>query len=271
LTGPKRTKRRAVVTPALSPHSRDVRHVGHNRGATDDRGDPTRGDPPGASFAHAPAMLALTHPSRHVTQNPNPQQQATVTGPSYHDTRHTTHQTTTGSAAGPGIQHTAPDTLRHPTRLSPQCSWARPGHTSAPCTSQAHSTQGKLRWLPTPMHQPGPPHASANGAPRPFPCHAAPMRQLAHNTRQRQSTALLPPPSGSVAEPRDAVAPPRSYHPLPALPTHRQQFAGDVGAQVGHRSSGGEATVTRAAAAAALRPLPPRGAGLFTSLISILI
>jgi hypothetical protein len=39
LTGPKLTKQHAVITTALSPHSRDVRHVGHNQGATDDRGD----------------------------------------------------------------------------------------------------------------------------------------------------------------------------------------------------------------------------------------
>jgi hypothetical protein len=143
---------------------------------------PPGGDPQGASFAHAPAMLALTHLSRHVIQNPNPQQQATATGPSYHNTRHTTHDTpnydrlrpwSRDTAHGPTAP-TAPNTLRHLTRLSPQRSWAWPGHTSAPCTSQAHSTQGKSQRLPTPMHQPGTPHASADGAPRPFPCHAAP-------------------------------------------------------------------------------------------------
>jgi hypothetical protein len=37
-----------------------------------------------------PAMLLLTHPSHHITQNPNPQQQATATGPRYHNTRHMT-------------------------------------------------------------------------------------------------------------------------------------------------------------------------------------
>jgi hypothetical protein len=45
LTGPKCTKQHAALTTALSPHSRDVRDVGHNRSATDDRGEPTRGRP----------------------------------------------------------------------------------------------------------------------------------------------------------------------------------------------------------------------------------
>jgi hypothetical protein len=45
LTGPKCTKRHAALTTALSPHSRDVRHVGHNWSATDNKGDPTRGRP----------------------------------------------------------------------------------------------------------------------------------------------------------------------------------------------------------------------------------
>jgi hypothetical protein len=277
LTGPKRTKRRAVVTTALSPHSRDVRHVGHNRGATDDRGDPTRERPT--------RCVVCAHPRHARTDPPEPPRhtEPQPTTASHHDRpqlpQRTTHNTpnydrlrcwSRDTAHGPTAP-TAPDTLRHPTRLSPQRSWARPGHTSAPCTSQAHSTQGKSRRLPTPMHQPGPPHASADGAPRPFPCHAALTRQLAHNTRQRHSTAPLPPTSGLVAEPRDAVAPPGSYRPLPMLPTHCRQFAGDVGAQVGHGSSGGEATFTRAAAAAALRPPPPRGAGQFTLLISTLI
>jgi hypothetical protein len=43
LTGFKHDKQHTAATTALSPHSRDVRCAGHNRGATDDRGDPTKG------------------------------------------------------------------------------------------------------------------------------------------------------------------------------------------------------------------------------------
>jgi hypothetical protein len=133
-----------------------------------------------------------------------------------------------------------------------------------PAPARPTPCRGKSQQLPTPMHQPGPPHASADGAPHPFSCHAAPTRQPAHNARQRHSTALLPPPLDSAAEPPDEVAPPHSYRPLPVLPTHRQQISGDVGVQVGRGSLGGGATSTRVAAVAALRPLPPQGAGIFT-------
>jgi hypothetical protein len=181
----------------------------------------------------------------------------------------------TASAAGPRTQQTAQLPPRPQTRCVTRCGChlnvprhskatpvptapARPTPRRAicdgfphPCTSQAH-----------PMQVPTVPHA-------PILCHAAPTRQPAHNTRQQHSTAPLPPPLDLAAEPPDAVAPPCSYRPLPVLPTHCQQFAGDVDAQVGHGSSGGEVTFTRAAATAALRPPPPQG--LFTLLISILI
>jgi hypothetical protein len=107
---------------------------------------------------------------RTPTHNSKPPQPAPAT--TTHDTQHTTHNTpnhnslhcwSRNTANGPTAP-TAPDTPHHPTQLSPQRSWARPSHTSATCTSQAHSTQGKSRRLPTPMHQPGPPHASADGA-----------------------------------------------------------------------------------------------------------
>jgi hypothetical protein len=171
----------------------------------------------------------------------------------------------TASPAGPGTQQTAQLPPRPQTRRVTRrgcylnvirCGQAIPvpnaparptphresrDDSPHPCTSQAH-----------PMQVPTVPH---------------PTRQPAHNTRQRHSTAPLPPPPDSAAEPPDTVAPPHSYRPLPALPTHRQQFAGNVGAQVGHRSLGGGATFTRAAAIAALRPL-----GLFTLyFISILM
>jgi hypothetical protein len=69
------------------------------------------------------------------------------------------------------------------------------------------------QWFPTPMHQPGPPHASADGAPRPNPvscspdttaspqrkattqhCPAAPTPGLGGRTtrRGRTSTLILP-------------------------------------------------------------------------------
>jgi hypothetical protein len=182
----------------------------------------------------------------------------------------------TASTAGPGTQQTAqlppqPQT-RRVTRRGCHLNVPKRGKATPVPTAPARPTPRRAsRDGSTPMHQPGPPHASADGAPRPILCHAAPTRQPAHNARQQHSTTPLPPPLDSAAEPPDMVAPPRSYHPLPTLPTHHQQFAGNVGAQVGHGSLGGEATFTRAAAAAALRPPPPRGAGLFTSLISILI
>jgi hypothetical protein len=114
---------------------------------------------------------------------------------------------------------------------------------------------GAARPHQCPLHQPGPlhtgqvataPHAHAPARPTPCKCR-----------QQQHSTALLPPPPDSTAEPPDAAAPPHSYQPLPMLPTHHQQFAGNIGAQEGHRSSGGGATFIRAAT---LRPPPPRGA-----------
>jgi hypothetical protein len=143
---------------------------------------------------------------------------------------------------------------------------------------------GAARSHQCPLHQPGPlhagqvttaPHTHAPARPTPCKCRRCPTPILvpcspnataSPQGNDTHSTALLPPPLDSAAEPPDAVAPPRSYRPLPTLPTHRQQFAGNVGAQVGHGSSGGKATFTRAAA---LRPPPLRGAGLFTLLISI--
>jgi hypothetical protein len=264
LTGPKCTKRHAAVTIALSPHSRDVRHVVHNQGATDDRGDPTRGRPARCIVrapppcSHWPTQATTSHRTpTHDSKPPRP-----APGTTTHNTQHTKPQQSPPLVPGHSTRPNCPCGPRHAT--SPQRSYARPGHTSAHCTSQAHSMQGKSRRLLKPMHQPGPPHASADGAPHPFPCHAAPTRQPAHNTRKRHSTAPLPPPPDSAAEPPDPVAPPHSYRPLPALPTHHQQFAGDIGTQVGHGSLGGWTTSTRAAAVAALRPPPPQGAGLFT-------
>jgi hypothetical protein len=214
---------------------------------------------------HAPAMLPLTHPSHHVTQNPNPQQQATATGPRYHDTRHMTHQTMIASAAGPGTQQMAQLPPRSQTRRVTR----RGCHLNVLRRSQAIP-------VPTAPARPTPCRESRDGSPHPCTSQAHPMQVLtvphpAHNARQQHSTAPLPPPLNSAAEPLDMVTPPRSYCPLPALPTHRQQFAGNVGTQVGHGSSGGRATFTSAATIAALCPLPLRGAGLFPLLISILI
>jgi hypothetical protein len=151
--------------------------------------------------------------------------------------------------------------------------------------SFAHPCHAQATPVPTAPARPTPRRASRDGSPHPCTSQAHPMQMLmvphAHSpamqprhdsqpTTQGNDTALPRcPPLDSAAEPPDTVAPLRSYRPLPALPTHCQQFAGNVGAQVGHGSSGGEATFTRAAAVADLRPLPPRGAGLFTLLISI--
>jgi hypothetical protein len=158
----------------------------------------------------------------------------------------------TVSAASPGTQHTAqlpprPQTRRVTSMFLPaarphQCPLHQPGPLHTGQVATAPQTHAPARPTPCKCRQ----------CPHPFPCHAAPTQQPAHNTWQRHSTAPLPPPPDSVAEP-----PPHSYRPLPALPTHHQQFAGDVGTQVGHGNSGGWATSTRAAAVAALCPPPP--------------
>jgi hypothetical protein len=239
-TGLKHNIRHTTAITSLSPHLRDVRRAGCNWGGYRRQRRPHQGETCKVRRLHTPAMLALTHLSHHVTQHPNPQQQATATGPRYHDTQHTTHQ---ASAAGPGTQHTArlpprPQTRRvtqrgclfnvprrgqvtpvppAPARPTPR----RASHDGSPhpCTSQAH-----------PMQVPTVPHAQS--------CVMQPRRDSRPTTQGSDTATPRCPPPDSAAEPPDAVAPPRSYCPLPTLPTHRQRFAGDVGAQVRHRSSG---------------------------------
>jgi hypothetical protein len=161
---------------------------------------PPEGDPQGVSFT-CPRHACTDPPEPPHHTEPQPTTASHCNWPQV--PQHTTHNTpnhdglrrwswdTAHSPTAP----MAPDTPCHPTQLSPQ------HHTSAHCTSQDHSTQGRLQCLPTPMHQPGPPHASADGAPCPFPCHAALMQQPAHNARQQQCghTPLLIPATTHAA------------------------------------------------------------------------
>jgi hypothetical protein len=128
--------------------------------------------------------------------------------------------------------------------------------------------------VPTALARPTPRGASHNSSPRPCTsqAHSMPVLTVPHAhscvmqprpdswpTTQGNNTAppRCPHPRARRQNHRTRSHPPRSYRPLPALPTHHQQFAGDVGTQVGHGSLGGEATFTRAAAIAALCPPPP--------------
>jgi hypothetical protein len=264
----KHIKRHATVTTALSPHLRDVRRVGHNRGATDDRGDPTGGDPQGASFARPchvrtdpPELprhtepqsttashcdrLQVPHHTIHDTQNHDTQNHDTQ---NHNSLRRWSQDTAHGTTAP-----MAPDTPRHPTRLflgaarSHQCPLHQPGPLHAGQVTTAPHT-----------------HASADGAPHPFSCHAAPMQQPAHKATTQHRPAAPTPGLGNrnTGHGRTpTLIPPttRAAHTPPAI-CWRCWRAGRT------REFGSKATFTRAAA---LRPPPPRGAGLFTLLISI--
>jgi hypothetical protein len=187
------------------------------------QGRPHQGETREVHRLCTPAMLSLTHPSRHVTQNPNPQQQATATGPRYHDTRHTTHQTMTVSAAGPRTQHTAqlpprPQTRRVTSMFLParphQCPLHQPGPlhagqvATAPQThAPARPTPCKCRQCPTPIPVPCSPDATASPQHTATTqhCPAAPTPRLGGRTTGRSCTPALIPPTTCAANTPPAI------------------------------------------------------------------
>jgi hypothetical protein len=165
--------------------------------------------------------------------------------------QHTTHQATT--AAGHGTQPNCPHS---------------PRHAVSPNTAVTSMPLGAARPHQCPLHQPGPCRASIDSSPCPCTSQAHFMQVP---TAPHAHACVMQPQCDSQPTAQDNnTAPPHCphpllYRPLPTLPTHCQKFAGNIGMQVGHRSLGGGATYTRAAAnAAALCPSPPQGLELFT-------
>jgi hypothetical protein len=155
-------------------------------------------------------MLALTHPSHHVTQNPSPQQQATASGPRYHDIQHMTRQTTTASATGPGTQQTA--------QLPPwpqTCRVTRCGcHLNVPRHSKATP-------VPTAPARPTPRRASGDGSPHPCTSQAHPMQ--VPTVPHAQSCVMQPQRDSRPTMQGNDTAPPRCPHPWTRRQNHRTQ------------------------------------------------
>jgi hypothetical protein len=178
--------------------------------------------------SRAPAMFALTHPNRHVTQNPNPRQQATATGRRYHITRHTTHKTTTHKTTHTKPRHTKPRQTKpqQPPPLVPGHSTRHncphgPRHAASPDAAVFSMFLGAARSHQCPLHQPGPLHA---GQVTTTPHTHAPTRPTPCNC-QRCPTPILVPcrrDSRPTTQGND-TAPPRCPHPRTRWQNHRTQ------------------------------------------------
>jgi hypothetical protein len=166
------------------------------------QGRPHQGETREVRRSRTPAMLALTHPSHHVTQNPSPRQQATATGPRYHDTRHTTRQTTTASAAGPGTQQTA--------HLPP---WPQTRRV----TRRGHPLNVPRRGKATPV--PTTRRASRDGSPHPYTSQAHPMQ--VPTVPHAQFCIMQPRRDSQPTTQGDDTAPPRCPHPWTRRQNHR--------------------------------------------------
>jgi hypothetical protein len=153
-------------------------------------------------------MLALTHPSRHVTQNPSRRQQATATGPRYHDTRHMTHQTMTASPAGPGTRQTA----QLPPRPQTRCVTRRGCHLNVP-------RRGKATPVPTAPARPTPHRASADSSPHPCTSQAHPMQ--VPTVPHAKSCVMQPQHDSRPTTQGNNTAPPRCPHPWTWRQNHR--------------------------------------------------
>jgi hypothetical protein len=172
------------------------------------QGRPHQGETCEVRHLCAPAMLSLTHPSRHVTQNPNPRQQATATGRRYHNTQHTTHKTTTASAAGPRTQHTA--------RLPPRPQTRRV--TQRGCLFNV-PRRGQVTPVPPAPARPTPCRASCDGSPHPCTSQAHPMQVL--TVPHAQSCVMQPRRDSRPTTQGNNTAPPRCPHPWTRRQNHR--------------------------------------------------
>jgi hypothetical protein len=169
------------------------------------QGRPHQGETREVRRSRAPAMLSLTHPSCHVTQNPNPQQQATATGPRYHDTQHTTHQ---ASATGPGTQHTA--------RLPP---WPQTHRVTRRGCLFNVPRRSQVTPVPPAPARPTPRRASRDGSPHPCTSQAHPMQ--VPTVPHTQSHVMQPRRNSRPTMQGNNTAPPRCPHPRTQQQNHR--------------------------------------------------
>jgi hypothetical protein len=170
---------------------------------------------------------------------------------------HTEPQPTTAS------HRDRPQLPQHTTHNTPNYNrlrrWSRdtahgPRHAVSPDAAVTSMFLGAARPHQCPLHQPGPLHT---GQVATAPHTHAPARPTPCKCRRCPTPIPVPCSPDVTAGPQHKAT---TEH-RPAAPTLR----------LGGRTTGGEATFTRAAAVAALRPPPPRGAGQFTLLISTLI
>jgi hypothetical protein len=131
-----------------------------------------------------PAPATTTHNTQHTT----------------HNTQHTTHQTTTGSAAGPGIQHTA----QLPPRPQTRCVTQHGCHLNVPGRGQATP-------VPPAPARPTPRRASCDSSPHPCTSQAHSMQ--VPTVPHAHSRAMQPRCDSWPTTQGNNTAPPRCPHP----------------------------------------------------------